>query len=87
MQARIVDVVNRLAAEKGVRLDPGPPSFFDGSMSLPASGVPWKVTLRSRGESKTVLLAVDDLVDFKAGRLSMVSTQIGMALNALVRKP
>ncbi len=86
MQTRIIDLVNRLAAEKGVRLDPGHPSFFDGSMSLPEPGAPWKVTLRSGGESESVLLAADELADFKAGRLSIVMSRIEMALNALHRK-
>lgn len=83
MQLRITELVNCLAAEKAVLLDPGSPIFFDGSMSLPEPGVPWKVTLHSHGKSQAVVLPVDDLADFKAGRLSMVPLKVGMALNAL----
>lgn len=83
MQMRLGEVIKGLTREKGVRLDPGGVVFFDGSMSLPERGTPWKVTLCCHGRSETVLLLAEDLTEFKAGRLSMVPTRIGMALNRL----
>ena len=83
MQARLIEIVRNFANEKRVELDPYGPEFFDGSMSLPERGAPWKMTLRSRGKSKDVVFKASDLEDLDTGRLSMVPKQIGMALNEL----
>jgi len=70
-------------SEKAIRLDPGGLVFFDGSMELPKPGVPWKVTLHSRGKSQTVVLSVDEPANFKAGDFSTVPHEVAMALDQL----
>ncbi len=81
MQLRISKLVGTLASRKGIRLDPGPPTFFGGSMDLPQPGVPWEITLRSRGKSQTIVLPADQLGAFKAGRSSTVRSEISAALD------
>jgi len=84
MRVRLVKVVRALATERGVRLNPDGPVFFDGSMSLPAPGAPWNLALHSPlGKSATVVLSSEDLTEFKAGRWSLVPHRIEMALNTL----
>ena len=86
MRARLVKAVRALAAEKGVRLNPGGPVSFEGSISLPVPGVPWKLMLHSPlGKSAAAVLSSQVLEEFKAGRSSPVARQIGEALNALAR--
>lgn len=85
MRVRLVKVVRTLATEKGVRLSPTGPVVFDGSMSLPGPGAPWKLALHSPlGKSATLVLSSEDLTEFKAGRGSPVTIQIGEALSALM---
>jgi hypothetical protein len=85
MRVRLVKVVRTLATEKGVRLNPDGPVFFDGSMSLPPPGAPWKLALHSTlGKSTTVVLSSEDLTEFKAGRWSPVASQIERALDTVV---
>jgi hypothetical protein len=83
MQARVIEVVKKLAAEKGVRLDPHGIVFFDGSMSLPERGAPWKLTLHAHGKAEAFLLSVRELRAVKAGWVAMVSPRIRMALTRL----
>ena len=84
MRVRLVKVVRTLATERGIRLNPNGPVFFDGSMSLPAPGAPWKLALHSTlGKSATVVLSPEHLTEFKAGRWSPVTSRIGEALSAL----
>jgi hypothetical protein len=85
MRVRLVKVVRTLATEKGVRLSPDGPVFFDGSMSLPGPGAQWKLALHSPlGKSAMVVLSSEDLTEFKAGRGSPVTIRIGEALSALM---
>jgi hypothetical protein len=84
MRVRLVKTVRTLAAEKGVPLNPGGPVSFEGSISLPVPGVPWKLMLHSAlGKSALAVLSSQHLEEFKAGRWSPVARQIGEALNAL----
>ena len=86
MRVRLVKAVRALAAEKGVRLSPGGPVSFEGSMSLPVPGVPWKLMLHSAlGKSAAAVLSPQHLEEFKAGHWSPAARQIGEALNALAR--
>jgi len=85
MRVRLVKVVRTLATERGVRLNPNGPVFFDGSMSLPAPGAPWKLALHSTlGKSATVVLSSEDLTEFNAGRWFPVASQIERALDTVV---
>jgi hypothetical protein len=84
MRVRLVKVVRTLATERGVQLNPNGPVFFDGSMSLPAPGAPWKLVLHSPlGKSATVVLSPTHLTEFKAGRCSPVTSRIERALDTL----
>jgi hypothetical protein len=83
LRVRLTRAVRLLAAERGVQLYPDRP-VFDGVMSLPAPGAPWKLMLHSpRGSSATVVLAPEHLAQFKAGGWSPVISRIEEALDTL----
>ena len=84
VQLRVAERLRPLLAEKNIRLDPGPPIWFDGNMALPTPGDPWKLTLSSHGETATVEFTPAELDDFIAARpYEVVSRKLGRALDSL----
>lgn len=83
-QVRVLERLRALAAERNVRLDPGSPIWFDGRMSLPAPGEPWKLALSAHGESATAEFTPGELDDFLAGRAhETISGKLAAALDLL----
>jgi hypothetical protein len=82
-QVRVFKRLTTIANQKGIRLDPGWPTWFDGSWSLPKPGDTWKLTLSSRGVTSSTTLTAEELAAFIAGRWSEVPAKLDRALDAL----
>jgi len=82
-QRRVSERLRTLLTERNVRLDPGSPTWFDGSIALPTPGAPWKLSLSSHAKSATVTFTPEELAEFLAGRPSGVPEKLGRALDSL----
>ena len=80
---RVNERLTILLTEQNMRLDPGSPTWFDGSMALPTPGAPWKLSLSSHAKSATVTFTPEELAEFLSGRPSGVPEKLGRALDSL----
>ncbi len=83
-QERIVEVLRRLLAERGVLLDPGGLTWFDGRLNLPTPAEPWKMALSSHGVTASVEFTPAELDAFVLGYPGeVVSGRLRQAVSAL----
>ena len=85
-QARVQERLQALLVEQDMRLDPGSPVWFDGSMDLPKPGEPWKMTLARHGARTSIEFRPTELDSFLSGQPNeVVSRRLRRAVEALQR--